>query len=178
MLDSDGFRANVAMIVCNRLGKLLWTKRIGNDGWQFPQGGMQPGESPEQAMYRELREEVGLCAADVSVLGESQGWLRYRLPKRLIRRSLGPACIGQKQKWFLLGLESEDSRIRLDLATTPEFDDWRWVDYWAPSDQVVEFKRQVYRRALTQFRDARDRYVERHRQQSRPVPQPGAPTPD
>jgi len=118
VLDSDGFRANVAMIVCNRLGKLLWTKRIGNDGWQFPQGGMQPGESPEQAMYRELREEVGLCAADVSVLGESQGWLRYRLPKRLIRRGLHrpeaemvPARPGKRRQSHS-ARSCTDSRIR------------------------------------------------------------------
>ena len=159
MLDSDGFRSNVGIIICNPRGKLLWTKRIGQDAWQFPQGGIQPGESFEQALYRELLEEVGLSGTDVGILERTRSWLRYRLPERLIRRGPGRLCIGQKQKWFLLGLDGDDSRIQLDRSAQPEFDDWRWVDYWEPLNRVVRFKREVYRRALTEFRGARDKYV-------------------
>ena len=159
MLDSDGFRLNVGIIICNPRGRLLWTKRIGQDAWQFPQGGMRPGESLEEALYRELLEEVGLSAADVSILKQTRGWLRYRLPERLIRRGPGRLCIGQKQKWFLLSLDSGDDSIQLSRCEQPEFDDWRWIDYWEPMKQVVRFKRAVYRRALTEFRGTRDEYV-------------------
>ncbi len=159
MLDADGFRSNVGIIICNRSGKLLWTKRIGQDAWQFPQGGMRPGESFEQALYRELHEEVGLSEDDVSVLDRTRGWLRYRLPERLIRRGPGPLCIGQKQKWFLLSLDSDESRIQLVHSAQPEFDDWRWINYWEPARKVIAFKRDVYRKALRQFRGARDKYV-------------------
>lgn len=159
MLDSDGFRSNVGIVICNHRGKLLWTKRIGQNAWQFPQGGIQPGESFEEALYRELLEEVGLLPTDIGILKRTRGWLRYRLPERLIRRGPGRPCIGQKQKWFLLGLCSDDSRIQPSRSALPEFDDWRWVDYWEPVKRVVQFKREVYRRALTEFRPARDKYV-------------------
>ena len=159
MLDEDGFRSNVGIIICNHSGRLLWTKRIGQNAWQFPQGGMQPGETFEEALYRELREEVGLTPDDVSILKRTKGWLRYRLPQRLIRRGPGPVCIGQKQKWFLLSLDSDESRIEFAQSDQPEFDDWRWVDYWEPMRQVIAFKREVYRRALTEFRGACDKYV-------------------
>ena len=159
MLDEDGFRSNVGIIICNRAGDLLWAKRIGQNAWQFPQGGIRPGEIAEESLYRELREEVGLTPDDVSILKRTRGWLRYRLPERLIRRGPGQLCIGQKQKWFLLSLDADESRIAFTHSPEPEFDDWRWVGYWAPMRQVVAFKREVYRRALTELRPARDRHV-------------------
>ena len=159
VLDSDGFRLNVGIIICNPFGKLLWTKRIGKNAWQFPQGGIKPGESLEEALYRELQEETGLSAVDVTMLQRTRGWLRYRLPERFVRRGPGPPCIGQKQKWFLLSLDSDDSRIQPGRAVQPEFDDWRWIDYWEPVERVVQFKRDVYRRALTELRGARDQYI-------------------
>ena len=154
MLDSDGFRSNVGIIICNPFGKLLWTKRIGQNAWQFPQGGIQPGESFEEALYRELLEEVGLSSTDVSILKRTRGWLRYRLPERLIRRGPGRLCIGQKQKWFLLRLLADDGAVCTTRAEKPEFDDWRWVSYWDPVGQVIAFKRGVYRRALRELAPA------------------------
>ena len=159
VLDSDGFRSNVGIVVCNPVGKLLWTKRIGQNAWQFPQGGIQAGETFEEALFRELKEEVGLSASDVSIIKRTRGWLRYRLPERLVRQGPGPVCIGQKQKWFLLSLDCDDGRVELSRSEQPEFDDWRWVNYWEPVRRVVAFKRDVYRRALTEFRGARDKYV-------------------
>lgn len=147
-IDSEGFRANVGIILVNDAGKLFLAGRVGNRGWQFPQGGMQPGEDAEAAMYRELHEEVGLTARDVEILGATDDWLRYRLPDRFVRRGSTPLCIGQKQRWFLLRMVGPDDRVRLDAADTPEFDRWRWVDFWKPVNEVIYFKRRVYARAL------------------------------
>lgn len=151
MIDGDGYRPNVGIIICNRRGQVLWAKRCGQHSWQFPQGGLDEGETPEQAMYRELHEEVGLKPQDVKILAITRQWLRYKLPKRLVRWDSKPVCLGQKQKWFLLQLEGEESNIHFDVSGHPEFDDWRWVSYWYPVRQVVAFKRDVYRRALTEF---------------------------
>lgn len=152
MIDADGFRPNVGIILTNDQGQLLWARRVGGqDAWQFPQGGIHQGESPEQALYRELHEEVGLRPEDVEVLACTRGWLRYRLPNRFVRHHSQPLCVGQKQKWFLLHLLAEDSRVSLNNGGRAEFDDWCWVSYWFPLGKVVAFKRDVYRRALKEL---------------------------
>jgi len=148
VIDPDGFRPNVGIILANQRGELLWARRIGQDAWQFPQGGIQGNETPEQALFRELFEEIGLKADDVRVIACTRGWLRYRLPRRMIRQHSKPVCIGQKQKWFLLEMLSPDARVRVDATGSPEFDGWQWVSYWYPLGQVVPFKREVYRKAL------------------------------
>ena len=148
MIDPDGYRPNVGIILMNPLGRLFWARRVNRDGWQFPQGGMNTDETPVEAMYRELREETGLLPEHVDVLGETPGWLRYKLPYRSVRQRGKVACIGQKQVWFLLRMKGEDSAVRLDLTDTPEFDAWKWVDFWYPLEHVVLFKREVYSNAL------------------------------
>ena len=90
MIDFDGFRPNVGIILSNRDGQVLWARRAGQDAWQFPQGGIRTDETPCEAMYRELAEEVGLLEKHVEVMGATRGWLRYRLPPRYIRRSCRP----------------------------------------------------------------------------------------
>ncbi|WP_151705014.1 RNA pyrophosphohydrolase [Nitrincola alkalilacustris] len=159
MIDSEGFRPNVGIILVNSLGQVLWAKRIGQDAWQFPQGGIQDSETPEQAMFRELKEEIGLTPQDVEVLAVTRGWLRYRLPKRMIRRHSQPMCVGQKQKWFLLKMLSHDSAVRIDHSDSPEFDGWQWVSYWYPLRQVVSFKREVYRKAMKELAPKLSRLV-------------------
>lgn len=152
MIDADGFRPNVGMILCNARGQVLWAKRIGHNAWQFPQGGISEGETPEQALYRELWEEVGLHPQHVKILAQTHGWLHYRLPHRYVRQDdAPPVCIGQKQKWFLLQLLADDSEIHLDASSPAEFDHWMWVSYWFPLSEVVAFKRDVYRKALLQL---------------------------
>ena len=151
VIDSEGFRPNVGIILYNPEGRLFWAKRIGQHSWQFPQGGIQWDESPEQAMFRELTEETGLRPEHVQVIGCTKGWLRYRLPKRLIRRGGKPLCIGQKQIWFLLRMLGGEDAVRLDQSERPEFDHWQWVDYWYPLRAVVPFKRHVYWRALREL---------------------------
>lgn len=151
MIDNDGYRPNVGIILSNVEGKVFWAKRIGQNAWQFPQGGIQHNEDAEEAMYRELHEEVGLRPADVSIICRTNDWLRYQLPKHLLRHNSQPLCIGQKQQWFLLRMECEEHQVIFDATGTPEFDRWRWVDYWHPLEEVVFFKRDVYQKALDQF---------------------------
>ncbi len=147
-IDEEGFRANVGIILSNDDGAVLLGGRTKQSSWQFPQGGIQVHESGEDAMYRELEEEIGLQPEDVEVLGSTRCWLRYELPERYIRQDSRPRCIGQKQQWFLLRLVAEDNRVRLDTTDVPEFDRWRWVDYWHPVKEVIYFKRKVYVQAL------------------------------
>ncbi len=151
MIDKSGFRANVGIILANDEGRVFCGRRIGMNAWQFPQGGIKRHETPESAMFRELKEEVGLEPDHVEVLGSTKRWLRYRLPKRFIRYHQQPLCIGQKQIWFLLRLLTSESDFRLDASAEQEFDDWQWFDYWAPLGFVVPFKRNVYERALNEF---------------------------
>lgn len=151
MIDSDGFRPNVGIIITDHQGRVFWGKRVGQDAWQFPQGGIKQHESPEQALFRELEEEVGLSAADVKIIGRTKGWLRYRLPKRMIRQNSHPICVGQKQRWYLLKVLNPDVKIDVFNSSSPEFDGWRWVSYWYPLGQVVAFKREVYRKALKEL---------------------------
>lgn len=151
MIDVDGYRANVGIIIVNGQKQLFWAKRIGQDAWQFPQGGIQEEETPEEALYRELYEEVGLKPEDVRLRGSTPDWLRYRLPRRLVREKASQICIGQKQKWFLLEYLAQPEKFSFMQGTTPEFDGWCWVNYWYPLRNVVSFKREVYRAALTTF---------------------------
>ena len=151
-MGMPAFRPNVALLLLGRDGRLLVCERLKSAGaWQFPQGGINDDETPEQAMFRELKEEIGLTANDVEIVAVTRGWLRYRLPKRMIRKHSHPICVGQKQKWYLLRMLSQDDAVIIDETDSPEFDGWRWVSYWYPLGQVVSFKREVYRKAMKEL---------------------------
>jgi len=149
MIDPDGYRPNVGIVLMNQERRVFWAQRVNNDGWQFPQGGMRTDETPLEAMYRELQEETGLQPSHVELLGSTPGWLRYRLPRRYQRQFSKPLCIGQKQVWFLLKFLADESAFSLDEAEEPEFCDYKWVDFWYPAENVITFKRRVYRKALS-----------------------------
>lgn len=151
MIDSEGYRLNVGIILCNDEGRVFWARRAGMRSWQFPQGGIKFNEAPEEAMYRELFEEVGLYSHQVQLIARTREWLRYELPERYIRKHSFPLCIGQKQLWYILRLVDQECHIRLDCSDRPEFDAWCWVDYWHPLNDVVYFKREVYLKALTEL---------------------------
>jgi putative (di)nucleoside polyphosphate hydrolase len=152
MLDRDGYRPNVGIILANDRDEVFWGKRVNQHAWQFPQGGIKQGETPEQAMYRELEEEVGLQPAHVRILGRTRHWLRYEVPERWARREWRGAYRGQKQIWYLLRMQGRDCDVKLRSSEKPEFDAWRWLDYWVPLEHVIEFKREVYRQALGELR--------------------------
>ncbi|MGH6610665.1 MAG: RNA pyrophosphohydrolase [Burkholderiaceae bacterium] len=151
MLDKDGYRPNVGIILLNSRNEVFWGKRVKQHSWQFPQGGIKYGESPEQAMYRELGEEIGLTSDQVKLVGRTREWLRYDVPDQWIRRELRGNYRGQKQIWYLLRLAARDCDVRLRATAHPEFDAWRWHDYWVPLDAVIEFKRDVYQQALQEL---------------------------
>ena len=160
MIDRDGYRPNVGIVLCNWKNEVFWGKRVRQHAWQFPQGGIKQGESPETAMYRELMEEVGLEARHeevglrpehVQILGRTRDWLRYEVPERWLRREWRGNYRGQKQIWYLLRLIGRDSDVRLRASSKPEFDAWRWNEYWVPLESVIEFKREVYQRALEEL---------------------------
>jgi putative (di)nucleoside polyphosphate hydrolase len=151
VIDPEGFRANVGIVLMRGTGEVFLGRRSGGRGWQFPQGGMRVGEQPEDSLFRELQEEVGLGHEEVELIGSTADWLRYRLPRRYIRRHQHPLCIGQKQRWFLLRIKRDDAQFDLKRTSEPEFDQWRWTDYWEPVRQVIYFKRPVYVSALEEL---------------------------
>jgi len=143
------YRPNVGIVLLNADNKVFWARRVNHDGWQFPQGGVEPNESVEQAVFRELYEEVGLESEKVRLVGRTQDWLHYDLPRRYLRPRSN--FRGQKQVWFLLQLIGDDNDVSLQRSGHPEFDKWRWVDYWEPIEWIVDFKRDVYRSALKEL---------------------------
>lgn len=151
MIDSEGYRSNVGIILCNDEGRVFWAKRKGVNSWQFPQGGINCNENPEAAMYRELREETGLKIKHVQLLGRTRYWLHYKLPGKYIRKKSLPLCVGQKQIWFILRLVSDESKVHFDCGKKQEFDDWKWVDYWRPLKEVIYFKHKVYQEAMAEL---------------------------
>ena len=179
MLDREGYRPNVGIILLNGKNQVFWGKRISAHSWQFPQGGIHAGENPEQAMYRELYEEVGLRPGHVHILGRTRNWLRYDVPQQYLRRDSRGFYKGQKQIWFLLKLTGRDSDVCLRATDHPEFDAWRWNDYWIPLDSVIEFKRAVYQQALSELAhllprvEGRTRYLRGNLRHARRAPQPG-----
>ena len=162
MLDRDGFRPNVGIILLNQKNQVFWGKRIRTHSWQFPQGGIERGETPEQALFRELQEEVGLQPEQVRIVARTRDWLRYEVPDRYIRKDARGHYKGQKQIWYLLQLVVPDHALNLRSSKHPEFDAWRWNDYWVPVESVVEFKRGVYEMALTEL----SRYLPRQENRS------------
>ncbi len=173
MLDREGFRPNVGIVLLNQRNQVFWGKRLRTHSWQFPQGGIKHGETPEQAMYRELHEEVGLTTDHVRILARTRDWLRYEVPDRFIRREARGHYRGQKQIWFLLQLTGRDSDMNLRATSHPEFDAWRWNEYWIPLDVVIDFKRDVYQHALTEL----SRFLPRQAPSGR-APRAGLQSPD
>ena len=142
----------MGIILSNPDGKVFWARRRGQDAWQFPQGGIQENETPVEAMYRELYEETGLASEHVEVAGQTSDWLRYLIPEHLLRHRSKPLCIGQKQIWFGLKLIGDEEAFNLSCSDNPEFDQWRWVEYWTPDDEIIDFKRKVYKQALQELK--------------------------
>ena len=158
---NDGYRPNVGIVICNSKGEVFWARRINDDGWQFPQGGVSRNEGLVEAMYRELEEETGLRSNQVKLVAHTKQWLHYDLPAKLLknqrrRSQLGQrkrvSFKGQKQVWFLVELIDDDSAVNLKTGLEqPEFADWRWVKTSHAIDNIVDFKRSVYKKAMEEL---------------------------
>ena len=153
-IKEKGYRLNVGIIVANSDGRLLYCKRKNSNNWQFPQGGIDKNEDTYLAAVRELYEEVGIAENKIKLIKESDSWYKYDLPRKYKRnRFLWKDFKGQKQKWFLFQL-IEEAKIDLNNENNPEFDQFDWVEYWKPLDEVVEFKREIYEKVLTELEPA------------------------
>ena len=153
-IKEKGYRLNVGIIVANSEGKLLFCKRKNSDNWQFPQGGIDKNEDPFLAAFRELYEEVGIQKDKVKLIKESENWYKYDLPRKYKKNNfLWNDFKGQKQKWFLFKL-IEEVMIDLNNENNPEFEEFDWVDYWKPLDEIVEFKREIYKKVLFELESA------------------------
>ena len=152
LIFDDGYRANVGIVILNQKQQVFFAKRRYQSGWQFPQGGIQLGESPKQAMFRELLEETGLDKESVEVIYVSDYWYDYRIPKKSIRKTTnGATVIGQRQKWFLLKLKDLSTNISLDSSPEQEFDSWKWIAPGLSIKQVIGFKQEVYKKVISEF---------------------------
>ena len=150
--DPALYRANVGLALFSKAGHVFVGRRVNGRGafqWQMPQGGVDKGESPEEAALREMDEEIGVAAKLVDILEETEDWLYYDFPRDLLRRMGGP-YLGQRQKWFALRFKGSDSDVRLDKHT-PEFDAWRWAKLDDVPGLIVPFKRPVYEQVAERF---------------------------
>lgn len=151
IIDDHGFRANVAMALLNQQGLIWIGRRADTGGWQLPQGGIEQGESAEDALWRELHEELGLHSDHVRILGRTRDPIPYIIPPHLRRRKEARPVIGQLQTWFLLRFLGRNEDIHLDAGREVEFDRYAWVPYDRPIELVAPFKRDAYRRALDEL---------------------------
>ena len=153
-MEATLYRPNAGIIIFNKEGQLLWCKRKTGDGWQFPQGGIDEGETPENAIYREAYEEVGLGKDKIKIIKENEKWIKYDVPKEKIPRYFSfknRKFKGQSQKWFLAQFLGQDNDINLTVHNQIEFKEWIWASYWHPVAAGVEFKKNAYRQVLTDF---------------------------
>jgi putative (di)nucleoside polyphosphate hydrolase len=153
--DPKLYRPNVGLALFHREGPVFLGKRHGAEGpyqWQMPQGGVDRGETPLDAAFRELEEEIGVTARHVDLLEETPDWLCYDFPID-VRTKMKPRgrYMGQKQKWFAFRFKGRDADIRLDTHT-PEFSDWRWAALETAPDLVIPFKRPTYEEVVRRFR--------------------------
>jgi putative (di)nucleoside polyphosphate hydrolase len=151
MNEESNYRLNVGLIIVNNYGKVLICKRKNSNQWQFPQGGIDEGESPIEAAKREIFEEVGIKPSKIKVLGKIKDWVKYEIPKELAKKSFKKkGIVGQKQKWFIFKIKSEAC---ISFVNDPdnEFDDFAWVSYWRPIALIVSFKKEVYRNVLAEL---------------------------
>jgi len=150
-MKGKNYRKGVGIIIVNTKGLFFLGKRIGAEAWQFPQGGIDEDEVPEEALYRELHEETGLVKGKVKILAVSKKWLVYHIP-HLFQRS-NKKYDGAMQKWFLLELTGTNQDINLNAVSHAEFDAWKWADKSTAINSVIRFKKGVYASIFSEFAD-------------------------
>ena len=150
---TKGYRSNVGMMIINKDKKVLMCTRIHSEGQtyrlQMPQGGIDKDETPVQAVYREMWEEIGLKHEDVRFMATTKKWYKYDLPEEVRRKK---SIRGQRQKWFLFLMVAPDSKIDFTTDKVQEFVDFEWVDIDSVKEMVVEFKQPVYSQVVEEFK--------------------------
>ena len=146
------YRKNVGMILTNAKGHIFAGKRLDNntDAWQMPQGGIDEGETPETAVFRELSEETGIHRSKVRILGSTTGWLSYDIPVDLITKLWNGQYRGQKQKWFVFEFLGKDADINI-VTEEPEFSEWAWKSKDDLLSSIVPFKVEVYQKVFLEL---------------------------
>ena len=150
-MNKKNYRKGVGIVVVNDQGQFFLGKRIGAHAWQFPQGGIDEGEKPEEALYRELYEETGIKRDKVKILSVSQKWLVYHIPH--VYQRFNKKYDGAMQKWFLLKFIGINSDVNLNAFSHAEFDGWKWADKKTAITSVVRFKKAVYESIFDEFAD-------------------------
>lgn len=150
MIPSNAYRAGVGIVLINDQGLVFGGRRfdVPENAWQMPQGGMDPGETPQATAFRELAEETGVTSAEI--IAETKDWLTYDLPPDLAARFWGGRYRGQRQKWFAMRFLGGDDDIDLN-AHKPEFEAWKWLTPDELTDRIVPFKRQLYHDIFAAF---------------------------
>ena len=150
----DNYRKGVGIFLINESKKLWVGKRLDfkNQYWQMPQGGIDNGELPENAMKRELLEETGLDE-NYKVIRKTKGWLTYDLPKTMIQRVWQGKFLGQKQIWYACLFFGNDNQVNINYTNKPEFCKWKWIEPSQSIDLAVPFKRNLYKNILDEFKD-------------------------
>ena len=148
------YRPCVGIVLVNGAGMIFAAQRLDSEmaAWQMPQGGVDDGETPREAALRELWEETGVTQELVSVEAETQDWLPYELPHHLVPRLWKGQFRGQKQRWFLMRFHGRDDQINIETEH-PEFSEWTWIDPDELIAKIVPFKRDVYSKVMSEFRD-------------------------
>ena len=147
-----GWRLGVGIVLLSDKKKIFMGERLDNKGaWQMPQGGVKIGRNEElnEAAIRELYEETGVKNANLVL--ESKEWHYYELPKSIAGKLWGGKFKGQKQKWFLFDFLGQDSDINIKNNSNPEFYDWKWVDPKKVSNEIINFKKEIYKKILLEF---------------------------
>lgn len=151
--DSLPYRPCVGVVLIDARGLVFAGQRIDNPSpaWQMPQGGIDDGETPREAAYRELWEETGVTRDKVEFVGKTHGWVTYDLPPELLGKIWGGKYRGQRQKWFLFRFKGQDADVKI-ASEHPEFSTWRWILVDEMVESIVPFKRAVYEEVIRSFR--------------------------
>jgi putative (di)nucleoside polyphosphate hydrolase len=146
------YRSGVGIMLINRDKKIFVGKRIDNnsDAWQMPQGGLDAGESEDEAMLRELKEETGIDSEKIKILQKSANYHYYNLPYKLQKKFWGGKYLGQRQKWYLVEFLGDENDVNIETET-PEFSEWKWISKNEIVDVIVSFKRELYQDLIKEF---------------------------
>ncbi len=153
--DQGKYRLGVGIMLINNDNKVFVGQRVqeSSETWQMPQGGIDEGEGPDEAVMRELNEEVG--SVNIEIVAESRGWYSYDIPKELIPMWWDGKFVGQKQKWFLMRFLGNDKEININTEI-PEFINWKWVNIGELPNIIVPFKRKLYQSLIAEFKPVMD----------------------